>query len=158
MRAKAFGVCAALLAAAVTGGCANYREWTLPDGAVLLGDTGGLPIRATFFSVRVGDRWGRRPFHTSAGLRLRGRDLQLSTLSPADLRGLGLEVDSTTHASEGLQTAFVGYGDQNRMAPSSSISPAIGCGSSTPAATRAVTTSSRGRRTGASACRSGSAS
>ena len=40
--------------------------------------------------------------------------MKLSTLSPADLRGLGLEVDSTTHASEGLQTAFVGYGDQNR--------------------------------------------
>lgn len=99
-----------LLVATVAAGCANYREMTLADGATVLGTTCGLPVPAEFFSVRVGDRWSRDLLRTSVRLHLRGRELVVRTLTPADLQRLGVDV----YANAGLQEAFVGYGEQNR--------------------------------------------
>jgi len=101
-----------LLAATVAAGCANHREMTLADGAILLGTTGGLSAPAGFFSVRAGDRWSRDLLRTSVRLHLRGRELVVWTLTPADLQRLGVDV----HANAGLQEAVVGYGEQQPVA------------------------------------------
>jgi hypothetical protein len=114
MVTKTTRACATLLVATLATGCANYREVTLADGAVVLGSTRGLPVAAEFFSVRVGHRWSGGPLRTSARLHLRDRELLLQSLTPADLQRLGVAVDSDLYATAGLQVASLGYGDQNR--------------------------------------------
>lgn len=91
----------------------NYRELKLADGTIMLGSLkGGLSRTAEIFSVRLEDAPTGSAVRSRAQLHIDGRDFLLGDLTPADLRSVGVEVRPSTTTEE--QSAFVGYGDQNR--------------------------------------------
>jgi hypothetical protein len=92
----------------------NYHEWTLNDGAIVLGSNDGFSWMPTeFFSVRIKDSSPGSAMRSTARLHLRGREFELRRLTPADLQALGIDV-RPDDLGAGEQRAFVGYGEQNR--------------------------------------------
>jgi hypothetical protein len=114
-RAVAAGAVAAMVLGAACGLLGpNYHELTLKDGAVVTGSNRGVSWRPTeFFSVRVEESFPGVALRSTARLHLRGRELELRTLTPADVQALGIEARRPFDGDE--QWASVGYGEQNRV-------------------------------------------
>jgi hypothetical protein len=114
-RAAAAGAVAAIVVATACGLVGpSYHELTLNDGTVVLGSNEGVSWLPTeFFSIRIKEPSPGAALRTAARLHLRGRELELRTLTPADVQALGIEVRRPFDGDE--QWASLGYGEQNRV-------------------------------------------
>lgn len=111
----AVGAVAATVVAAACGLMGpNYHEWTLDDGAVVLGSNEGVSWMSTqFFSVRLKESSSGAALQSTARLHWRGREFELRRLTPADLQAAGIEVRRPFDGDE--LWASDGYGEQNRV-------------------------------------------
>jgi hypothetical protein len=93
----------------------NYHEWTLNDGTIVLGSNEGVSWMPTeFFSIRIKESSPGFAMRSNARLHLRGQEFKLRRLTPSDLQALGIDVRRPDYVDAGEQSAFIGYGEQNR--------------------------------------------